>query len=242
MKWEDEGILLSTRKNGEHNAIIEVFTATYGRHAGFVKYAYSPKTVSLLEPGMQLRLVWSARLNEHLGTFSIDKVKTRTSTLIRSKQALLGFNSLVALILFCFPDREPLPKIYEATIKLVDSMNDNNLWLEEYVRWELLILTELGFGLDLSKCAVTGENTNLTYVSPKTGRAVSSQVGKKWADKLITLPKFLISSDEPIEQDPKMIFKGMTLTGYFLKKWLTRGLEKSSLPEARHRFFISLID
>lgn len=241
MKWEDEGVLLSARKNGEHNAVVEVFTATYGRHAGLVKYVNSPKIAHLLEPGMQLNLVWTARLNEHLGVFSIDKVKTRTSMLIRNKQTLLGFNSLVSLILFSFPEREPLPRLYDATIKLVDSMQDNNRWLADYVRWELLILSELGFGLDLSACAVTGEKIDLTYVSPKTGRAVSSQVGEKWANKLLTLPEFLISCNNSIENDPAMISQGMRLTGYFLNKWLTRGFERTSLPEARNRFFSSLV-
>ena len=112
MKWEDEGILLSSRRHGEHNAIIEVLTPGHGRHAGLVKYAYSQKNVNLLEPGMQLNLVWNARLQEQLGVFSIDKVKSRTSALIRSKQILLAFNSIISLLLLSLPDREPFKKIY----------------------------------------------------------------------------------------------------------------------------------
>ena len=240
MKWEDEGILLSSRRHGEHNAIIEVLTPGHGRHAGLVKYAYSQKNVNLLEPGMQLNLVWNARLQEQLGVFSIDKVKSRTSALIKSKQILLAFNSIISLLLLSLPDREPFKKIYETTVDLIDSMQDDNCWLSSYVRWELFMLAELGFGLDLSKCAVTGKNVDLIYVSPKTGRAVSAGAGRKWDNKLLRLPKFLTESEDLIETDTALISSGMILTGYFYEKWALKALEKKSLPAARQRFFTSL--
>ena len=241
MKWEDEGVLLSSRNHGEHNAIIEVLTPSHGRHVGLVKYAHSPKNVNLLEPGMQLNLVWTARLNEHLGIFLIDKVKSRTFSLIKNKKTLLGFNSLISLLLLSLPEREPFQKVYEATIKLLDSICDNNaIWLASYVHWELLILSELGFGLDLSECAITGKRIDLIYVSPKTGRAVSADAGKEWEKKLLPLPKFLTSTDAINETDLQLIACGMRLTGFFLEKWLLRAIEKASLPEARNRFFMSL--
>lgn len=240
MRWEEEGMLLSSRAHGEHNAVIEVLTASHGRHAGLVKFVSSKKNVNLLEPGMQLNLVWTARLNEHLGVFIVDKIKSRTSNLIRNKQALLGFNSIISLLLLSLPEREPVKKIYQATIDLIDSLDEDHTWLETYVRWELMILAELGFGLDLSKCAVTGKNMELIYVSPKTGRAVSAQAGKQWKRKLLALPSFLVSRDGLTENNPAMICSGMSLTGFFLEKWLLRSIEKSSLPEARHRFFMSL--
>ena len=239
MNWEDEGIILSSRNHGEHNAIVEVLTPSHGRHAGLVRYGYSQKIANLLEPGMQLNLVWKARLNEHLGVFLIDKIKSRTSALIRNRRALLGFNSVVSLLLISLPEREPFHQIYKGTVDLVDSMGDDCYWLPDYVQWELLLLSELGFGLDLSECAVTGKTIDLKYVSPRTGRAVSNQVGKEWEKKLLTLPEFLTLSSGNNVPDLEMISHGMRLTGYFLQNWLLHSIEKASLPEARLRFFES---
>ena len=242
MRWEDEGIILSSRIHGECNAILEVLTLSHGRHAGLVRNAYSKKSVNELQPGMQLNLIWTARLNEHLGAFSLDKIKSRTSALIRSKRTLLGFNSLISLQNLSLPEREPFKRIYESTKDLVDLMSDNSNWLAGYVRWELMILSELGFGLDLSKCAVTGKNSDLVYVSPRTGRAVSSLAGKEWEKRLLHLPKFLTTSSDVNEANPLMISRGMILTGFFLEKWILRDLGKMSLPDARDRFFMSLND
>ena len=241
MKWEDEGLLLSARNHGENNAIIECLTNNHGRHTGMVRHAYSGKLNNLLEPGMQLNLVWTARLNEHLGVFLIDKVKSRTATLIQNKQKLLGFNSVISLLIISLPEREPFDKLYKATIDLVDSMETDSSWLSKYVKWELLLLAELGFGLDLSECALTGVKQNLAYVSPKSGRAVSSTAGREWRKKLFHLPKFLRASSDVIENDLTSIHGGMTLTGYFLEKWLMDSIGKYSLPESRKRFFMSLI-
>ena len=241
MKWEDQGVLLSARNYGENNAIIECLTSNHGRHAGLVRSAYSGKHNNLLEPGMQLNLVWTARLNEHLGVFSIDKVKSRTATLIQSRQKLLGFNSLISLLIISLPEREPFEKLYKTTIDLVDRMEIDNSWMLNYVKWELLLLAELGFGLDLSECAVTGTKLNLAYVSPKSGRAVCSGAGIEWKKKLLHLPEFLIRPVSVTKIDPEAIHVGMTLTGYFLEKWLMDSISKRSLPQARQRFFMSLI-
>lgn len=237
MRWEDEGILLSSRNHGEYNAIIEVLTLRNGRHAGLVKYAYSGKRNSLLEPGMQLNLVWTARLNEHLGVFVIETVKSRTSAIIQSKERLLGFNSIVSMLLLAIPEREPCERIYKATINLVELIESDTNWFASYVRWELLLLSDLGFGLDFSVCAVTGDSRDLIYISPKTGRAVSRKAGEKWQKKLISLPSFLTSSSEKNETDLITLQLGMSLTGYFLQKWLLPSIEKRFLPEARTRFF-----
>ena len=241
MKWEDEGLLLSARIYGENNAIIECLTNNHGRHTGMVRHAFSGKLNNLLEPGMQLKLIWTARLNEHLGVFLIDKVKSRTAALIQNKQKLLGFNSLISLLIQTLPEREPFEKLYKVTIDLVDSMETNDSWMSNYVRWELLLLSELGFGLDLSRCVVTGVNQDLRYVSPKSGRAVSSTAGEEWRKKLLYLPSFLKTSPSSFETDLKCIHLGMTLTGYFLEKWLMDSIGRHSLPESRNRFFTSLI-
>ena len=240
MKWEDEGVLLSSRPFGENSAIIEVLTLQHGRHLGMVRQAYSKKKSNLLEPGAQLKLIWGARLHEHLGVFSIEEIRSRTSQLIVNKDVLLGFNAIVSLLIFSLPEREPFENVYNKTIELIDSMEVNSNWISGYVRWELFILAELGYGLDLSTCAVTGSNLNLIYVSPKTGRAVCQEVGREWRKKLIPLPNFLASFNSDKESDRQKLLEGLTLTGYVLKKWLFSSLDRQSLPEARDRFVSSI--
>ena len=234
MKWEDEGILLASRPHGERNKIIDVFTPSQGRHLGMVKNVTTTKQSNLFEPGTQLKLVWKARLEEHLGVFSTEIIKSRTLILIKNKKALLGFNAIASLLLIFLPEREPFESIYYRTINLIDSIESKANWIADYIAWELLILSELGYGLDLSVCAVTGGNSNLTYVSPKTGRAVSKEAGKDWKHKLLPLPNFLLQNEK--ELTTEALKEGLTLTGYFLEKWVLSTLNRQALPDARHRF------
>ena len=238
MKWEDEGIVLAVRPYGERNLIIDSFTPSKGRHSGMVRNANSNKTVNYLEPGVQLRLVWAARLHEHLGIFSTELVKSRTLNLIKSRDALLGFNSMLSILLITLPEREPFEKIYSKTIGLIELIENRDDWIAKYVEWELFILSELGYGLDLSTCVVSGENSNLIYVSPKSGRAVSESAGKDWKNKLLALPLFLLQEQNCVSSGE--LLDGLTLTGYFLRKWALPNIERKSLPNARQRFINSL--
>ncbi len=163
MDWRDEGILLSMRPHGETSAIIEVLTSLHGRHMGVVRGGASRKMAATLQPGTGLTLEWRARLDDHIGAFTVEPVKSRAL-----HEAL--------------PEREPHPALWRRTLALMDRLGQEG-WLAGYVRWELCLLEEIGFGLDLSTCAVTGATEGLAYVSPKTGRAVTAKAAGDWADR-----------------------------------------------------------
>lgn len=230
MDWRDEGVLLSMRPHGETAAIIEVLTAGHGRHAGVVRGGASRRMAATLQPGTQVRLDWRARLDDHLGTFTVEPLQSRAH-LLSDRLALAGLMSVCALLRAALPEREPHPALWSATMPLLDALGRPG-WTSAYLRWELGLLDELGFGLDLSACAVTGATVGLAYVSPKSGRAVSIAGAGDWADRLLPLPAGLsgaeVLSDASIAQ-------GLRLTGYFLDRGLRPVLHDRPLPEARAR-------
>ena len=186
MEWRDQGAIISVRHHGETSAIVEVFTKNQGRHAGVVRGATSRKIAPFLQPGGQVDVSWRARLNEHLGTFTIEPIQSRAHVM-SNPLALAGLNAVCALLQFTLPERESHPRLYETSIALLDSISETSEWPLDYLHWEMLLLDDLGFGLDLSECAVTGTQDDLAYVSPKSGRAVSKSGAGEWADRL--LPK-----------------------------------------------------
>ena len=232
MDWRDHGILLASRRHGETSAIIEVFTEGHGRHAGVVRGGASRKIAPILQPGAQLDVQWRARLEEHIGTFTVEPLRSRVAAAFSGRLALAGLNAVVSLLLFCLPEREPHPAIYRRTEQLMDLLGQDELWSLAYLRWELALLEELGFGLDLSACAVTGATEGLVYVSPKSGRAVSAAGAGKWADKLLPLPPCLREGTAPNIE----IADALRTTGYFLENHLAPSLGHTPLPDARARF------
>ena len=234
MEWREEGLLLSTRPHGENAAIIEVLTETRGRHAGIVRGGASRKIKPILQPGAQLDLTWRARLEEHLGSFTVEPVFGRTA-LMTDRLALAGLSSVTALAVFALAERQAYPALYRDTEAQLDRMNSGADWPAYYVAWEVHLLTTLGFGLDLSACAVTGGQEDLTYVSPKTGRSVSAKAGRDWADRLLPLPPFLRpeAGEQPITASH--LSDGLRMTGYFLAHWLAPALHKQGPPPARDR-------
>lgn len=233
MDWRDHGILLTSRRHGETAAIIEVFTEGHGRHAGVVRGGASRKTAPILQPGAQLDVLWRARLEEHIGTFQVEPLRSRAAAAFSGRLALAGLNAVVSLLSFCLPEREPHPTIYKQTEQLMDLLGQDEIWPLAYLRWELAMLEELGFGLDLSVCAVTGAREGLVYVSPKTGRAVSGEGAGEWADKLLPLPPCLRGEGAAPDAE---IAAGLQTTGYFLEHRLAPSLGHHPLPEARARF------
>jgi DNA repair protein RecO (recombination protein O) len=231
MDWRDEGILLSTRPHGETSAIIEVLTAAHGRHAGVVRGGASRKMAATLQPGTGLQLDWRARLDDHLGSFTVEPRKSRAH-LLSDRLALAGLLSACALLRVALPEREPHPALWGVTLALFDRFGDQG-WTGAYLRWELRLLEELGFGLDLGSCAVTGATEGLAYVSPKTGRAVTAQGAGDWADRLLPLPVGL-QGDGALS--PAAVADGLRLTGFFLDRGLRPVLQDKPLPEARARF------
>jgi DNA repair protein RecO (recombination protein O) len=230
MDWRDDGILLSMRLHGETSAIIEVLTAGHGRHMGVVRGGASRKMAAMLQPGTGLTLEWRARLDDHIGSFSVEPLKSRAH-LLTDRFALAGLLAVCAVLHEAVPEREPHPALWRKTLDLMDRLGDVG-WTADYVRWELCLLEEIGFGLDLSACAVTGATEGLVYVSPKTGRAVTAKGAGDWADRLLPLPEGL-GGEEPLTQ--AAVVAGLRLTGFFLDRELRPVLHDRPLPEARSR-------
>lgn len=237
MQWTDEGIILATRRHGETSLILELMTHSHGRHLGLVRGGRSRRHQPFLQPGNTLSVVWRARLDEHLGHYSFEATTERASRLMASSTGIYGLQILAALLRL-LPERDPHPELHDALGAVLDALDTPNEAAELLVRFELATLNELGFGLDLSRCAATGTTENLAYVSPRTGRAVSLEAGAEHHDKLLTLPPFLIrranASPEPAE-----LRTAFGLTGYFLDRHVyePRGIEP---PAARERFMALL--
>lgn len=233
MDWRDQGILLTVRRHGESSALIEVFTEHHGRHSGLVRGGASRRMAPMLQPGAQLDLAWSARLEDHLGTFKAEPLRSRAAAALSGRLALAGLNAVCALLAFALPDREPHPGLYRRSEALLDLLDNDDLWPLAYLRWEMALLEELGYGLDLSACAVTGATEGLSYVSPKTGRAVSKDGAGEWADRLLQLPPVMLGQGaaEDIE-----VLTGLRTTGFFIESKLAPALGNRPVPEARGRF------
>jgi DNA repair protein RecO (recombination protein O) len=233
MEWRDQGILLSARRHGETSAIIEVFTPSQGRHAGIVRGGTSRKIAPILQPGAQLDVAWRARLEDHIGAFTVEPVRSRAVTAMQDRLSLAGLNTVTALLSFSLPEREPHAPLYHRTQSLLDFLDQGDLWPLAYLQWELSLLEELGYGLDLSACAVTGAQDGLVFVSPKSGRAVTREGAGEWADKMLPLPPVLQGEGDAANDE---IAAGLKTTGYFLEHRLARDLGGKPLPEARARF------
>ncbi|AWZ18987.1 DNA repair protein RecO [Roseovarius sp. TM1035] len=233
MDWRDQGILLNSRRHGESSVIIEVFTPERGRHAGVVRGGASRKMAPVLQPGAQLDLEWRARLEDHIGTFRVEPLKSRAWTM-GDRMALAGLNAVCALLLFVLPEREAHAELYRKTLILLDILDQPEIWTLAYLNWEMALLEEMGFGLDLRRCAVLGEKANdLSYISPKTGRAVSRAGAGEWADRLLPLPPCLMGHGPAPDGE---ILQGFEVTGQFLRNHLAPQLGNRPLPEARARY------
>lgn len=232
MEWRDHGILLSMRRHGESSAIIDVFTEEHGRHAGVVRGGASRRMAPVLQPGAQLDVTWRARLEDHLGSYHAEPLRSRAAAALSGRLALAGLNAVTVLLAFCLPEREPHPDLYVRSERLLDLLEHEDLWPLAYLQWELALLEEMGFGLDLSACAVTGRQAGLAYVSPKTGRAVSREGAGEWVDRLLPLPPVMLGQGDAGDAE---ILQALRTTGYFLEAHLAPSLGSQPLPEARGR-------
>ncbi|GAA6180247.1 DNA repair protein RecO [Shimia sp. NS0008-38b] len=232
MDWRDQGFVLSTRKHGETSVILEVFSAAHGRHAGIVRGGISRKMTPILQPGGQLDLAWRARLSDHIGAFTVEPLRAR-SAVLGDRLALAGLNAVTALLIFCLPDREPHPALYTQSVQLLDLLGQNDIWPLAYLQWEMALLTDLGYGLDLTECAVTGSTQDLIYVSPKSGRAVSADGAGEWANRLLPLPEVMRGEGAASDED---ILLALATTGHFLSEKLAPDLGNRPVPDARGHF------
>ncbi len=235
MEWSDDALVLSLRPHGESSGILEALTKNHGRHLGLVRGGAAPKGRAQLQPGNRVTLTWRARLSEHLGIYTVELARARAGEMFESRAALIGLNAFAAIAGVALPEREPHAAAYEGADALIDAISLHEFadWASLFVRWELGLLHELGFGLDLSRCAATGSADDLIYVSPRTGRAVSREGGEPYRDRLLMLPPFLLGRQAG-EASPKDLLTGLQLTAHFLAQWVLTPHDKS-LPEARER-------
>lgn len=226
MEWRDEGVILSVRRHGETSAIAEMLTAGHGRVLGLVRGGRSKQQRPVLQAGNTVQAVWRARLEEQLGTFTLEPLDLKAGAIMEAPFRLAGLATLTSLSQL-LPEREPHPRLYEALRIVLEAIDHDDVWPALLVRWELGLLDELGFGLDLSKCAATGARDNLVYVSPRSGKAVSVEAGEPFRDRLFRLPSFL---REGGAATPRDVIEGLRLSAYFLQRHLfePRGV---SFPE-----------
>ncbi|MCB2056087.1 MAG: DNA repair protein RecO [Geminicoccaceae bacterium] len=235
MEWRDEAILLHAQPHGERDAIAVVLTFEHGKHAGLVVAGRARGRRALVEVGNRLEVVWKARLAQHLGTFTLEPVAQPAARLLDRPLELAGLVSACAMVDAGLREREPHPLLFAGLLRLIERIGaatgESLDWLADYVRFELLLLEQAGFGLDLSRCAVTGTTTGLAFVSPRTGRAVTAEAAGLHAPRLLALPPFLV---EKVEADLLQIAQGLKLAGYFFTRHISRPSDQP-MPAARER-------
>ncbi len=230
IEWSDQGIVLSARPHGETAAVVQLLTLEHGRHAGLLHGGQGRQARSVVQPGNRVAASWRARLAEHLGTYSCELEVSHAARLLDNPDRLAALASAAAVSERALPEREPHPACYEGFLALLEALEGDH-WAEAYVGWELALLAELGFGLDLTSCAAGGANDQLAYVSPRSGRAVSLAAGGPYRDRLLPLPGFLAGQSDGGREE---VGAGLRLTGFFLERFVF-GPQDRPLPQPRRR-------
>ncbi|MEG6509542.1 DNA repair protein RecO [Methyloligella sp. 2.7D] len=236
MDWRDDAIVLSVRPLGEANVIAEMLTAEHGRHLGLVRGGRSRRLRPLLQPSNHVHITWRARLAEHLGSMTVELIDANAAGVLDDPVALAAIESLTSMARL-LPERDPHPALYRSALAVFANLDEREIWPAQLVRWELDFLGDMGFGLDLSACAATGVTDALTYVSPRSGRAVSAEAGEPYAEKLLPLPAFL--RDAQVEVTANDLSSGFELTGFFLDRHIF-GPQGVAMPQARERMITLL--
>ena len=222
--------MLSARPHGEAGAIVDLLTARHGRYAAHVAGGALRKMRPFLQPGALVLAKWRARTSDHLGSATLEPAGAGPSALFDDPLALAGLSAAAAVAAGALPEREPHPGAYEAFAALVAAFEHPEVWPAVFVRFEAGLLEELGFGMDLSRCAATGSPDDLVYVSPRTGRAVSRAAGDPYRERMLALPPFLLSAQGGLS--PGDVEAGLDLTGHFLAQFVFSPLDRP-LPPAR---------
>lgn len=231
MEWIDDAVVLGARHFGEGKLVAEVFARVHGRFGGVVHAGR--KSQPILQSGNLVHAGWKARLSEQLGFFQpLELVEPHATRLLDDPIALAGLSSAVALIRGATAERQAYPQLYDALVVLIEAMPQNDIWPALYTRFELGLLSALGYGLDLSRCAVTGETENLAWVSPRTGRAATAEAGAPHADLLLKLPRFLIDAEAELKEGD--VAHAFALSGHFLERRVFEH-KGEGMPEARRR-------
>lgn len=229
MDWQDDGLVIGVRRHGETSVILELMTRARGRHLGLVRGGRSRTMRPVLQPGNLVRAIWRARLEDHLGAYTVEPVAARAARFLDRGSALNGVATLGALLRL-LPERDPHEELFDMADAIVDRLDSADCAFPLMARFELALLAALGFGLDLDACALTGARADLVYVSPKTGRAVSRDAGAPWRERLLRYPLFLQGDEEGASTED--LAAAFRLTGHFLTRDILnpRG---AALPAAR---------
>lgn len=231
MEWVDDAVVLGSRHFGEGKLVAEVFSREHGRYGGVVHAGR--KTLPILQTGNVVHAGWKARLSEQLGFFQpLELSEPHATRLLDDATALAGMSSAVALIRGATAERQAYPQLYDALIVLIEAMPHTDVWPALYTRFELGLLSALGYGLDLTRCAVTGETENLAWVSPRTGRAATQQAGAPHADLLLKLPRFLVDPDAELQSGD--VADAFALSGFFLERRVFEH-KGEGMPDQRRR-------
>ncbi len=233
MQWSDEGLVLSVRPHGETAAILEVLTAKHGRYAGLVYGGRSRRLRPVLQIGNHVDVTWKARLAEQLGHVTVELRHGYAAEAMADAAQLTALSTITTMARF-LPERDPHPSLYEVTMFVLSFLDDATVWPALYARWELTLLEELGFGLDLGQCAATGANDALIYVSPRTGRAVSASAGEPYKDRLLALPGFLTGAAGGTGVTGRDVADALKLTGHFIETRLLLPAGQA-MPDVRVR-------
>ena len=226
MQWSDKAIIIGVRRHGETSVVAEVMTFEHGRHLGLVRAGRSRSMQPVLQPGNEVELTWRARLDEHLGEFKMEPVRLRAARLMEAATSVYGVQAMGALLRL-LPERDPHPHLYEALDVILENLHDPSDAGELFVRFEIAVLNDLGFGLDLAECVATGTREDLAYVSPKSGRAVSRAAGAPYADRMLALPGFLAQGGAA---DYDSLLAAFRMTAFFLHRHVyePRGIDLST--------------
>lgn len=233
MQWSESGLLLSTRPHGETSAIANIYTRGNGRYSGIVHGATSLRRAAELQPGNQFHTTWRAKIPDNLGWFHLELEKSRSVAIWSDRTALSGMTSVCSLVNLLLPEREAYAVLHDITINLVDSINSGEEWLLDYALWEKRLIADIGFGLELDRCAVTGTTGGLVYVSPRSGRAVSSAGAGDWAERLLPLPQCYLTGRLASNAE---ILDCLQTSGHFIGRALESVSTKLQPPAARDRF------
>jgi len=236
VEWTDTAIVLGARRHGETSAVVELMTREHGRHLGLVRGGSGARHKPVLQAGNLIAATWRARLDEHLGCYALEALDLRAAAYLAAAHALYGVHHLAALCRL-LPERDPHPPVFDLLDRTIADLAEPAPAAVLMARFELALLAELGFGLDLAACAATGSRADLVYVSPKSGRAVSRAAGEPWRDRLLALPAFLCGAESRASADA--LRDGFALTGFFLARHVfePRG---EALPEVRQHFIAAV--
>lgn len=236
MEWVDDAVVLGSRHFGEGKLVAEVFARNHGRFGGVVHAGR--KTLPIVQSGNVVHAGWKARLAEQLGFFQpLEMVEPHATRLLDDPIALAGLSSAVSLIRGATAERQAYPQLYDALIVLIEAMPQSDIWPALYTRFELGLLAALGYGLDLTRCAVTGETENLAWVSPRTGRAATREAGAPHADVLLKLPPFLVDPEAELQSGD--VADAFALAGFFLERRVFEH-KGEGMPDQRRRLIEKL--